>query len=665
MNDEGRWPGDRSSLDDGPIGRAVIRRATRTRLRLLQVSPALLAFALVQAGVQDVVGAGPRVNRKVQQAQQLQRGAEGPRAAVSTAPSPAIVQNFEVVGHVELGGRAGDADVSYFDHGAGVGQFAYVGTWQDVCTRRGVKIVNVSDPAHPQLVAVARLNLPHVSYEDPVVMRIGQQVVLAVGVQLCGRGRRGGLGLFDVTNPAAPTILKFFRTVGLGVHELDVTTLVNGRVAALLAVPFGEDSRGKDFNIVDITDPRNPQFVAGWGAIKDSTLPIPNVTDPPTPTSQITTCCQGKGVAFTDFFFHSARAADAGRTAYVSHWDLGVLKFDLSDPANPKLVGRTTYPFDGEGEAHSLTVYQSGGVRYILQNDEDFEATSPAHLTTSATGTKTWAVLEEPWAPTSLQDTGPLDRKVHDAGRGCQRSNYVGAKGKIVLANVLDPAFGQGRCGLGRRILLAAASDAAALVFNLLGPNRPPAWYEPGPRVMKRIQRRAKGMPILGIASIDGLARAIRQAPVSVRMTLRAGIPEFGFLRIFSEAQASDQDADGILEFRQVGEFAGLPHVRGEADPPPGDWSIHNTEVWGNRAFSSWYGHGIVALDLTDPTHPALVGQFAPSGAEGRASPLLPKSAPAMWGVALDPARGLIYGSDIRSGLWILRPSGPARPTLP
>jgi hypothetical protein len=576
------------------------------------------------------------------------------------------VHNFEVVGHIELGGRAGDADVFYFDHGAGVGQFAYVGTWQDVCTRRGVKIVNVSDPAHPQLVAVARLNLPHVSYEDPVVTRIGQQVVLAVGVQLCGRGRRGGLGLFDVTNPAAPTILKFFRTVGLGVHELDVTTLVNGRVAALLAVPFGEDSRGKDFNIVDITDPRNPQLVVGWGAIKDSALPIPNVTDPPTPTSQITTCCQGKGVAFTDFFFHSARAADAGRTAYVSHWDLGVLKFDLSDPANPKLVGRTTYPFDGEGEAHSLTVYQSGGVRYILQNDEDFEATSPAHLTTSATGTKTWAVLEEPWAPTSLQDTGPLDRKVHDAGRGCQRSNYVGAKGKIVLANVLDPAFGQGRCGLGRRILLAAASDAAALVFNLLGPNRPPAWYEPGPRVMKRIQRRAKGMPILGIASIDGLARAIRQVPGSVRMTLRAGIPEFGFLRIFSEAQASDQDADGILEFSQVGEFAGLPHVRGEADPPEGEWSIHNTEVWGNRAFSSWYGHGIVTLDLTDPAHPTLVGQFAPSGSEGRvSSPILPKDVPSMWGVALDPVRGLIYGSDMRSGLWILRPTGPSRPTLP
>jgi hypothetical protein len=576
------------------------------------------------------------------------------------------VQNFELVGHLELGGRASDADVFYFDHGAGVGQFAYVGTWVDICTRRGVKIVDVSDPAHPKLVAVPRLNLPHVSYEDPVVVRVGTRVVLAVGVQACGRGRRGGLGLFDVTNPAQPTVLKFFRTVGQGVHELDVTTLVNGRVAALLAVPFGEDTGGKDFNIVDISDPLNPQLVAGWGVRKDSALRIPNVTDPPSPTPEVTTCCQGLGVAFADFFFHSARAADAGRTAYISYWDLGVLKLDLSDPAHPRPVGRTVLPFDAEGETHSLTLYQSGGVRYILQNDEDFEATSPAHVSTSATGPKRWAALEEPWAPTSLLDTGPLDRRIHDAGRGCRRSDYVGGKGKIVLANVLDPSHVKRvPCGLGHRILLAADARAAAFVFNFIGPDRPAAWYEPGPRNLKLIRRKAKGMPVLGTASIDGLARSIRTATGTVRATLQAGTPEFGFLRVFSEAQGSDLDGDGIVEFRQVGEFAGLPHVRGEADPPPGEWSIHNTEVWGNRAFSSWYGHGIVSLDLSDPTHPALVGQFTPSGAEGRISPLLPNSVPSMWGIALDPARGLIYGSDMRSGLWILRPTGPARPTLP
>lgn len=635
------------------------------RRRPARIGVILLAFATMQTGVGGSAGAGT-TNREMQPPKQPGIRSELRLGSLAPPPSPPVMQNFDVVGHLELGGKALDADVFYYDHGAGVGQYAYVGTGLDFCTRRGVKIVDVSNPAQPKLVAVPRLNLPHVSYEDPVVVRVGTRVVLAVGVQMCGRGRRGGLGLFDVTNPTQPTVLKFYRTVGQGVHELDVTTLANGHVAALLAVPFGEDSRGTDFNIVDISDPLNPQLVGGWGVIKDSALPIPSVADPPSQKSEVTTCCQGRGVAFTDFFFHSARAADAGRTAYISYWDLGVLKMDLSDPAHPRLVGRTVYPFDAEGEAHSLTLYQSGGVRYILQNDEDFEATSPAHVTTSATGATRWAVLEEPWAPTSLLDTGPLDRKIHDAGRGCRPSDYVGGKGKIVLANFPQPGYAKRlRCGLGQRILLAAKADAAAFMFNVIGPDRPAGWYEPGPRNLKLIRRQAKGMPVLGIASIDGLARSIRRTQGPVRATLQAGTPEFGFLRVFSEAQGTDQDGDGIVEFRQVGEFAGLPHVRGEADPPPGEWSIHNTEVWGNRAFSSWYGHGIVSLDLSDPTHPALVGQFAPSGAEGRISPFLPEGVPSMWGVALDPARGLVYGSDMRSGLWILRPTGPARPTVP
>jgi len=460
--------------------------------------------------------------------------------------------------------------------------------------------------------------------------------------------------------------LSFFQTASGGVHELDLTMLADGRAAAFLAVPFGEDAGGKDFLIVDISRPRHPTLVAGWGAIDDSALPVPSVTDPPSDSLEVTTCCQGIGVEFADFFFHSARAADEGHTAYVSHWDLGILKLDLSDPTLPTVVGRTVYPFDAEGEGHSLALYESGGVRYILQNDEDVGPISPALVQTTVTGDKTWAVLEEPWMPTVLLDMGSVEGEVHDAKRGCSPSDYEGAEGKIVLANVPDPFLG-GRlpCGLGRRILLAAESGADAFVFNFVSTDRPAAWYQPGPKAMNRIQEGAVGMPVLGLASIDGLARSVREAEGTVTMTLEAGMPEFGFLRVFSEAQSSDLDGDGILEYRQVGEFAGLSHVRGEFPPPEGVWTIHNTEIWEDRAFSSWYSHGIVVLDLTDPTQPTLVGQFAPPGDVGRVSPFLSDQVPSVWGVALDPARGLVYASDMRSGLWILRPTGPALPTIP
>ena len=72
----------------------------------------------------------------------------------------------------------------------------------------------------------------------------------------------------------------------------------------------------------------------------------------------------------------------------------------------------------------------------------------------------------------------------------------------------------------------------------------------------------------------------------------------------------------------------------------------------GDRAYASWYSHGIVALDVTDPTAPQLVGQFVPAG----------QPFPDVWGVAVDPETGLVYASDIGSGLWIVRPTGDAVP---
>lgn len=637
----------------------------RARCRQFVVWGALVGLASTQMAFADAAAlvGSPRVESLLHRAHapatSIAWSASRRAAGDVDTPSPQILNNFEVVGHVALGGRASDADVFVFDHGSDVGQFAYVGTWADVCSGRGVKIVDVSDPAAPERVAVADVGLRDVSYEDPAVIAVGARTVLAVGIQICGPDGRGGLGLIDVTDPADPAPLSFLETASGGVHELDITTLTDGRPAALIAVPFGELSGEKDFQIVDISRPRRPEVVSGWGVIEDSHLPVPSVSDPPTEMPEVTTCCQGIGVGFTDFFFHSARAADDGRTAYVSHWDLGIIKLDITDPAAPVVVGRTVYPFDAEGDGHSLTIYESGGTRYILQNDEDTTLISPAHVQTSATGGTTWAVLDEPWMPTPLIESGPIQAEVHDAGRGCRPSDYDGAEGKIALANRRP-----GSCRLARQILMAAEAGAAALALNFISnTDRPAAWLQPIPKALREIRREARGMPVVGLASIDGLAAIIRSANGPVTMSLEAGEPEFGFLRVFSEATGTDADGDGVLEFAQVGEFAGLPHVRGEYPVPEGEWTIHNTEVWGNRAFVSWYSHGIVALDLTDPAHPVLVGQFAPPGDIGRESPFLSDEVPYVWGVAIDETRGLVFASDMRSGLWILRPTGLASPS--
>jgi hypothetical protein len=33
------------------------------------------------------------------------------------------------------------------------------------------------------------------------------------------------------------------------------------------------------------------------------------------------------------------------------------------------------------------------------------------------------------------------------------------------------------------------------------------------------------------------------------------------------------------------------------------------------------------------------------------------------WGLAIDPETGIVYASDMRTGRWIIQPTGPAAPS--
>jgi hypothetical protein len=56
-----------------------------------------------------------------------------------------------------------------------------------------------------------------------------------------------------------------------------------------------------------------------------------------------------------------------------------------------------------------------------------------------------------------------------------------------------------------------------------------------------------------------------------------------------------------------------------------------------------------------------MVGQLVPKTSRRHANALGAGPA-AVWGVAIDPDTGLIYASEMRTGLWIIRPTGDAAP---
>ena len=598
----------------------------------------------------------------------LKRSMASDHTPLSGRPSTLVTDNFDVLGHSNLGGGSPHGDVAFFDHGGTVGKHAYVGTWISPCSGVGAKIVDVNRPRKPKLVAYVG-GRTGISNEDLVVQRIGSRDVLAIGVQPCKpQGGPGGLALFDVTNPSRPRSLSFTE-FPFGVHELDMVTRADGRALALLAVPFTEFENtyfgadlGGEFKIVEVTDPQNPELLADWGYIADSSIEIVAGND------EVSSSFQGIG-DYAAYYAHSARAADGGMSAYVSYWDGGVLKFDISDPDDPVLVGRTTYPINADGDAHSLTVYDAGGRRYIFQNDEDPAAYSPPVVTSSATGATRYAGIEEPWMPQLLTETGPVSGRVFDAGDGCQASDFAGAAGKIALVDVTDPFYlgiipgWTHPCTNGSQALRAIRAGATAMLSNLISPDDAWPFFSADSRTLRAIGAEApEDFVVVQVSDIDELADQIRAASGAVSVTLTPSTPTHGFLRIFDESLGSDTDGDGAVEWSQVGHFDDAPNVSGSLDVPAGSWTIHNTEVLGDHAYSSWFSNGIVALELSDPTAPTMVGQFVPP-TNARFAGALGVGPAEVWGVAIDPDTGIVYASDMRTGLWIVRPTGPAAPS--
>jgi hypothetical protein len=537
-------------------------------------------------------------------------------------------KNFRVLGHHDLGLSETNGDV--WVHG----NFAYVGTWRDPCNGRGVKILDVSDVSSPQLIGTLAARAG-TSAEDMVVRRVSTPFfsgdLMGVGIQRCGDDpaldtQEFGLQLWNVTNPYSPVFITEFG-VGHGdggVHELDLFQR-GGRVYALLAHPFGEwfDPSGHgDFMIVDVTNPSLPVMTASWGAGMNGFSRGP---------------FWGQG-DFGATLGHSARASADGRKAYVSYWDLGVLTFDISDVTDPVLLTRTTFEEWEDGDAHSMTPYRTDrGRKLILQNDEDFSAKTPAqiHYGKRRSGLANEGPASPPiWLERKHRISGSV---VEAANQGCDVSDYpAGTAGKIAVVYTPFPFFDasgdEPECLQPEQEAAAAAAGAMAVVHDFVAENTSPQWFD------------AAEIDIFVLFTDHETAQGMVEAG---RATIKAREPSWGYLRVYDARSG-----------KQVAAFDEAPNVRA-LPVPPGEWSIHNTEVTGDRAYSSWYSNGIVALDLgpldrNRPRDPKMVGQFVPTGESS-----LPF--PSVWGVAIR-SDGLIFASDMGSGLWIVKPKGKAAP---
>lgn len=526
-------------------------------------------------------------------------GATSP-AAGQTEP-PSLTQ----VGHLDLSSEGYTANVR------ALGNFAYVGSWGGSrCPAHGVRIVDLSDPANPQLAAIAA-RYPGTSAEDIVPLRVEtpwfRGDLLAVGIQRCLSGRGpGGLALWDVTDPRNPTELQFLPTGAVrGVHELDLVVR-DGRVLALLAVPDSERSGGGDFWLVDVSDPRNPTRLSTWGVRESLGL------------------SDGVGCdrALLD---HSAIAGAGGTLAYLSYWDAGAIVLDISDPAAPRLVSRMVDP-TSEGAIHSVAD-AGNGLLLVTEEYDVFDRPSGLQLRVdSVAGSETISGCEGVSAR-PLDSTGALAGGVVFAGPLCDAAT-ANLTGAIALTTA-------GGCSVSTKAARAATAGALALLL-------PSADTLPATPFIDNAA--AVRLPVVAIGADDAARLRDQAGRGGATITLPTARP-WGGVQIWDARDPTNPRLRSVFRTENAVRF-----------PTPGGeiYSVHNVVGAGRYALLSWYSDGVRVVDLADPDQPREVAAWTPP-ATADAQGSFP-TAPMVWGVAL--AGDLVLASDINSGLWVLRSTG-------
>jgi hypothetical protein len=123
----------------------------------------------------------------------------------------------------------------------------------------------------------------------------------------------------------------------------------------------------------------------------------------------------------------------------------------------------------------------------------------------------------------------------------------------------------------------------------------------------------------------------------------------FGYMRVYDFADPAHPV--------QIGAYK-TPNASGTSDPAAGDYSLHNNLLVGTDVYMSWYSDGVRVVDTSDPTNPVEVAYFVPPAGQNDVKPSqrgVLDNQTQVWGVVVDEATGLIYASDMNTGLWILR----------
>ena len=227
-----------------------------------------------------------------------------------------------------------------------------------VATGDGMAVVDIRNPGRPETVAKVDLAgdiEANLGITDPDIQILDVKVDgdVAALANNSGAENPGGISLYDVSDPTDPQFLSQYDpqfavgpSPGADIHNC---FLANGYAYLTLAEPWNVDTDGDGqrdrfwifgntgVEIVDITDPANPEQASRW-LLKDDEPEIAKTSLAPA---------------------HDIYVQDD--VCYAALWDAGTAALDVSNPEDPSLISRFGSAVDASDAIPAFEVGDSFG----------------------------------------------------------------------------------------------------------------------------------------------------------------------------------------------------------------------------------------------------------------------------------------------------------------
>jgi len=491
--------------------------------------------------------------------------------------------------------------------------------------------------------------------------------VLVMNNEQCGKNGKGGISLWDVTDPRKPVRLStHFGDRGAAVSDAnDIHSAFAWQAGDRAFAVMVDNFESTDVDILDITNPKRPRLIRelNLGAM------FPQI-------GQLQ-------LGLVQIFLHdmAVKQINGRWTMLLSYWDGGFVQLDVTDPANPTLIGDTDYSNPDPELLESLGVARlpegnghqaefTADNRFFIGTDEDFTpfgATNFAIASGPNAGTYPSAPVSGAAPITTLADQR-LNGPVVYGGYGCPDSapiprpdsipGYLGLLGageeKIVVLQrgpTGDPSAPEAACFPGEKAHQAVLAGWDAVLFvnrhTVVAPPEAAPFCGSGAFVDT----------VVGICTTHEALHRLFDQPVSftypdgpaigtigARVSATAAFDGWGYVHLFSNTLSGGK-------FAELDTYA-IPQAHDPAFASGfGDLTVHEVATDPtdpSRAYLSYYAGGLRAIQIMNNELVESGGYLDPSGNN-------------FWGVEAFVRNGetIILGSDRDTGLWIFRRTGP------